>query len=103
MLGGILIIVGIAVLVQNLGGPALNNWWALFILFPAVGCFGTAWNTYQNAGGRLTAAGRSSLIAGLAFTMGSAIFLFDLNWMVMGPVLLILAGISILMNVVIPG
>lgn len=100
--GAILILLGIVFLAQNLGALALNNWWALFILLPAVGSFGTAWRLYQNAGGRLTAPARGSLIGGLVFTMIAAVFLFNLNWTWFGPLLIILAGIGLLFNSILP-
>jgi hypothetical protein len=96
--GAILIVLGLVFLMQNLGVLALNNWWALFILIPAIGSFTAAWRTYQNAGGRLTAASRGSLIGGLVLTMIAAVFLFNLNWAWFGPVLIILAGIGLLLN-----
>jgi hypothetical protein len=35
--------------------------------------------------------------------MVAAIFLFDLNWTVLGPVLIVLAGLGLLLNVILPG
>lgn len=101
--GAILIILGIIFLLQNMGALALENWWALFILLPAVGAFGNAWRAYQNSGGRLTAPARGSLIGGLVLTMIAAVFLFNLQWGILGPVILILAGIGILLNTFLPG
>jgi hypothetical protein len=102
--GGLLIVIGVAFLLQNLGALTLGgNWWALFILIPAVGAFAAAWRSYQNAGGHLNAAARGSLIGGLILTMVAAIFLFNLNWGLLGPVLLVLAGIGILLNTSLPG
>ena len=100
--GAILIVLGIVFLMQNLGSFYLNNWWALFILIPAIGAFMAAWRTYQAAGGRLTAASRGSMIGGLVLTMIAAIFLFNLNWTWFGPALIILAGIGLLLNATLP-
>ena len=102
-LGGVILIaLGIIFLLQNFGLPVLDNWWALFILLPAVGAFGNAWRDYQNAGGRLTASARWSLIVGLILTIVTAIFLFNLNWGLLGPVLIILAGLGLLLNALLP-
>jgi len=101
--GGVLIIIGIFVLLQNMKIVSLNNWWAFFILIPAIGAFASAWRAYQNTQGHLTVAARGSLMVGFILTMVTAIFLFNLNWMILGPVLLILAGIGILINAIIPG
>jgi hypothetical protein len=101
--GGILVLLGIIFLLQNMGVAFLSNWWALFILIPAFGAFSAAWKTYQDSGGHLNIAARGSLIAGLVLTMVAAIFLFNLNWTILGPALLILAGIGILLNTLLPG
>jgi hypothetical protein len=104
IVGAILIILGLVFLVQNLGGMILlNNWWALFILIPAVGAFGAAWRTYQAAGGHLTLPARGSLVVGLILLLVTAIFLLNLSWTLLGPIVIILAGIGLLLNVIIPG
>jgi hypothetical protein len=100
--GAILIALGIILILQNAGMLALNNWWALFILLPAVGAFASAWRSYQQAEGHLTVAARSSLIGGLVLTLVAAVFLFNLNWGSVGPVLLILGGIGLLLNTLLP-
>lgn len=102
ILGAILILIGIFVILQNLTTFDLENWWALFIMIPALGAFGNAWRTY-NRDGRLSAPARTSLISGFILTMITCVFLLDLNWTILGPVLLILAGAGLLLNAVLPG
>jgi uncharacterized membrane protein YjjP (DUF1212 family) len=87
---------------QNLTSFSLENWWALFILIPALGAFGNAWKSYQSSK-HLSAPVRASLISGIILTMVAAIFLLNLNWAIIGPVLLILAGAGLLINVMLPG
>ncbi len=101
--GAILLLLGVIFLLQNMGALTLNNWWALFIMIPALGAFGAAWRAYQAADGRLTAAARGSLIGGLILTLITAIFLFELSWGVLGPIVIILAGIGLLLNAFLPG
>ncbi len=101
ILGAILIVIGVIIMLQNYTSFTLNNWWALFILIPAIGAFGTTWRIYQNQG-RLTASARASLIGGIVLTMVTAIFLFNLNWSILGPVLLMLAGVGLILNVILP-
>jgi hypothetical protein len=100
--GAILILIGIFIMLDNLAGFTLENWWALFIMIPALGAFGNAWRAYQNDG-RLSRQARASLVSGVILTMVTAVFLLGLNWTILGPVLLILAGAGILLNVIIPG
>jgi hypothetical protein len=101
--GAILILLGIAFLLQTLGIFDLDNWWALFIMLPAVGAFESAWREYKDAGSRLNSKARGSLILGFILTMVTAVLLFELNWSVLGPILIILAGIAILTNALLPG
>jgi hypothetical protein len=101
--GGVILIgLGLLLLLQNLGGLQLENWWALFILIPAIGGLGAAWSNYQEAGGRMTRHVRSSLFGSLILILVTAIFLFSLDWLIFGPLLLILGGGILLLNTVIP-
>jgi hypothetical protein len=101
--GAVLIALGIILLLSYLGNFYLENWWALFILIPAIGAFGNAWRTYQQEGNRLTASARGSLIGGSILVLITAIFLFNLNWALLGPIILIVIGLTLLLNFVIPG
>ena len=47
VVGAILILVGIFIMLPNLTAFSLQNWWALFILIPAVGAFANAWRGFQ--------------------------------------------------------
>ena len=98
--GLVLIVLGAMFLMRNTGSfdVPLQNWWALFILIPAVGAFDTAFRTYRAAGDQLTAPARGSLLVGLVLSFVSAIFLFDISWTFFGPVLIILVGIGIIFN-----
>jgi hypothetical protein len=95
-------LLGIFLVLQNLTSFELQNWWALFILIPALGSFGNAWRVYQNDG-RLSGSARASLTSGIILTMVTAIFLFNLSWTIFGPVLLILAGVGLLLNIALRG
>lgn len=103
--GILLILLGIAFLLQNMGTYAipLTNWWALFILLPALGAFDAAYRAYKNAGNHLHASARGSVLGGLILTFIAASFLFNFDWNIFGPILIILAGIGILINYMLPG
>ncbi len=97
--GAVLILLGVIFLLENAGIFSLKNWWALFILIPALAAFASAWDRYQASGNRLTAAVRGSLFGGLILVLVTAIFLFDLGSVVwLWPALLILAGVGLLVN-----
>ena len=101
--GAVLILIGVAFLLRNTGVYDLRNWWALFILIPAVSAFSAAWAAYRASGGHLTAAARGSLVAGLLFTFVTFIFLFNVNFGLFWPVLLIFGGLAILVSAILPG
>jgi peptidoglycan/LPS O-acetylase OafA/YrhL len=100
IVGLILIVLGTMFLMNNLGtfNIPIKNWWALFILIPAVGSFDTALRAYRRAGNRLDRVARSSLLVGLVLTFVTVMFLLDLSWSFFGPVLLILAGIGLVLT-----
>jgi hypothetical protein len=99
--GAILIGLGILFLLNNLNVFYVENWWALFILLPAVGAFTTAWKTYRQER-LLSSPVRANLIGGTILTLVAAMFLFNLDWMIFGPILLILAGVGLAINALLP-
>jgi 4-hydroxybenzoate polyprenyltransferase len=99
--GVILIALGVIFLLQNVRGFYLNNWWALFILIPALGSFADAWNIYRQQG-RVSRRVRGALVSGCVFLLITATFLFNWNWGIVLPVLLIIWGITMLLNSLLP-
>jgi hypothetical protein len=99
--GVVLIVLGVIFLLQSVRGFTLNNWWALFILIPAFGSFADAWNAYRQTG-RLSRRVRGGLISGCVFLLITATFLFNWNWGLVLPVLLITWGVTILLNSLLP-
>ena len=97
ILGGILILIGVIFLARNVTDWDLGNWnwWALFILIPALGSLANAWRIYQ-AEGRVTAAMRGPLVGGFALLLVTTILLFDLDWGTMWPLFLIIIGVGAL-------
>ncbi|MCP4423676.1 MAG: hypothetical protein GY803_04205 [Chloroflexi bacterium] len=95
--GVILIAIGAVFLFTNLTGFHLHNWWALFILIPALSNFGNAWGSYQRHG-RLTKSARGSLTGGMILTLIASAFLFSLDWGLIWPLFLIIGGVSALFS-----
>ncbi len=98
--GAVLIVLGIVFLLQNLGSTSffLNNWWALFILIPAIGAFERGMRMYREAGNQFTRGARSALFSGLIMLLVTVVFLFNLDLSLLGPAILILIGVSLLAN-----
>lgn len=96
--GGLVLIgLGVLFLIQNFYSISLDNWWGLIFLIPALGAFANAWGDYSKEA-KLTAQGRGSLFGGIALVLLTAIVLFDLDWGIFIPILIILTGIGLLLN-----
>jgi hypothetical protein len=92
--GVVLIVLGVAFLLERAGYLALTgNWWALFIYLAAAGCFANVWRAYRMAG-RFGQAATGSLIWGLVLTVVATILFFDLLWDVWWPAILIAVGVG---------
>ena len=99
--GGVLLMMGLLLLVSNLTGAPFNNWWALFILIPALGSLYIALKNYGEIGA-MTEAVRKPMTGGLILLMVSVMFLFDLNWAALWPFFLIIAGGMLLLTAIWP-
>jgi len=102
--GLILIVLGGAFLMRNMGNFyfPFTNWWALFILIPALGALDRAYRAYRNAGNQFTVFARNSGFVGVILLIVTGMFLFNFNWTFYGPMLLILVGLGVLLNSMLP-
>ena len=100
--GLIVIIIGVVFLGKNAGwfgsGWGFHNWWALFILIPTFGSFGGAWRTYHANGNRLGGDVARTLMTGFLLLAVTIIFLLELDWGKVWPVLLVIVGIGLLLG-----
>ena len=96
--GVILTLLGAILLMRNTGIlPNIGNWWALFILIPASAGYSAAFKELRDTGTMLQKT-RSGLIFSVLLTVIAAIFLFQLDIRIFGPMILILFGLSIFLN-----
>ena len=93
----ILIAVGVAFLLRNIGFDLPHNWWALLLLIPALGAFGNAWRAWAYYG-ELRGPAIGSLLGGLILLGLTVIFFYDIqvDWDLLWPGLLILLGVVLL-------
>lgn len=99
IVGVVFIALGLLFLLSNvLDVSFVTNWWAVFILIPALYSLNGAWQSYREHG-RLTAKGRSSLVGGLLVLTVALIFLLSLDWGIVWPVFIIIIGLGILLQV----
>ena len=94
LLGVLFIALGAAFFAQSYFGLGFRNWWALFILIPAVFAFSTAYYAWK-AGHTTTATSQAAI--GLVITTVAAIFLLDIAWRLAWPFLFLEAGIGLLL------
>jgi hypothetical protein len=100
--GVILIVIAVILIMRNLNMVTFTNWWAFFILIPALGSFETARQMYQQDGGRFTTRSRGSAFVGGILLVVTVTFLLNLNWVIVGPALLLLGGLGVLVNSLLP-
>ena len=97
--GFILVTLGLIFLLQNIGVLGRHvNWWAIFIFIPAFGSFAGAWAALQHSDGRFNTAVRSALGSGLIITTVAVMFLFGMDWGLWWPLMLIMPGLSLILN-----
>jgi hypothetical protein len=95
--GVVLILVGGVLLFANLTGFELRNWWALFILIPAISNFNQAYDAYR-ASGSFDKATATSAFWGVFFVLLSGTFLLGLSFGVIWPAFLILGGLMLILG-----
>jgi hypothetical protein len=96
-----LIVLGGLFLLQNLTPFRVVNWWAIFILIPAVGSFATAWRRYRDSG-RLSSGARNALFGGMIFTTVALLFLLNLDLGKFWPIFVIAGGLAVMVNALLP-
>ena len=96
--GAAFVLLGVIFILQTLHIIALDNWWALFILIPAVGSFAGAVRNFRRNGNRFTRSVSGSIGGGLFFTAITLLFLFNADWGRWWPIFIVLAGVSILLG-----
>lgn len=96
--GVILIVGGMILFAQQFGwlGPRYN-WWALFILIPALASLGGAFTALAQTG-KFNAAVRGGLGGGIVLLTLAFMFLFGLDWTIWWPLMVLAGGLSIFLE-----
>jgi hypothetical protein len=101
--GLILIGIGAIYLLNELGIlPELTNWWALFLLLPAVAALSAGVGAYRHNGGRWTPAVVFPLLGSLLLASLAAAFLFGFDYGWLWPLFLIAGGLLLLAGTFFP-
>jgi len=105
IIGAIVLIgLGVIFLLKQYGIdiPLFQNWWAFFILLPAIGAFWTGYTAYQREG-RWTNEARGAIVGGVFIALVAFAFLLQLDWGKIWPLFLIIPGIFLLFDIWGPG
>ncbi len=95
--GLVLISIGVIFLLTNSGVFYLQNWWALFILYPAIMKLGQAIQSYRRDG-RFSHRVRGAFTGGLILTVVASTFLFNWNWGSIWPLFLVIIGLGAVLS-----
>ena len=101
--GVVLIIVGLAFIVENLNLPFIKNgnWWAVFLLIPIVAILDDIYRIYSTTPEGKSGAIASKVVGLLVLGIVMVIFLFGVQLGIYWPVLLIAVGLALLVAAVI--
>jgi hypothetical protein len=95
--GGLfLVLIGGALFVSRVLGIELENWWALFILMPALVMFGVGWMIPRRENGRFSFFSRLFFAAGLVVLVVAGMFLVNLDWSVWWPLMIVAPGAGLI-------
>ena len=95
--GGLfLVFVGGAIFLSKVLGIQLENWWALFILVPALTMFGIGWAIPRPDNGRFHLISRLFFATGLVVLVVAGMFLMNLDWSVWWPLMIVTPGVSLI-------
>jgi hypothetical protein len=88
---------GVALLLFNDSGLGFENWWAFFILLPAIGSLkkGLAMRTET---GHFPQAAREAVGWGVIMMVVALFFLIGLSWNMFWPIILIVVGMIVIVN-----
>jgi len=96
--GIVLVVLGIVFFLQQTGNLTEHfNWWALFILIPAVSSLTGMYYAIRNSG-TFNQTARSAAGTAVVFFTLSFMFLFNLDWAIYWPLMVLAVGFSILIG-----
>lgn len=95
--GLVLVVIGVMYLLQETEVlPSLTNWWALFLLLPALGMLSAALGAFQRNGHRVTSAVVLPLLGGLLMVGLTVVLYFGLSLGWLWSLVLIAGGLLLI-------
>jgi hypothetical protein len=98
IIGFALLITGGVLLVRNLAGWQIDNWWFVLLIIPSIAAFATAWRRYNVNGSAQRSAIIRPIMIGIVFLLAAVFLLFNLDGKIILPVLLIVVGVIAFMS-----
>ncbi|MEP7240033.1 MAG: hypothetical protein ABI697_04025 [Devosia sp.] len=95
--GVIILIVGLIFLAGNFGFHLPDNWWAIFVLVPAVAALVSAVRFWREDGAMTNRVAGAAIGGVLMLAVALALF-FGVNWGIFWPVILIIIGAGIILR-----
>ncbi|MCB8966814.1 MAG: hypothetical protein H6660_07940 [Ardenticatenaceae bacterium] len=93
--GALLVLGGLLFLWIRLSG-AWANWWSVFILIAALALWGVAWGVGRYENGRSHFIARSNAALGFIIFTVAIMFLFDMDWSIWWPLMILTPGLGLL-------
>lgn len=87
--------IGVIFLINEITNFQIINWWAIFILVPAVLNWGNAYKLFQETG-TITKEVIQMVLTSLFPVIVASIFFFDMDWGKVWPVFIIIGGVTAL-------
>ena len=95
--GGLsLLLLGGALFLLSVLQVSLDNWWALFILMPALVLFGIGRAIPRGENGRFSLPSRLFFASGLVVLVVAVMFLLNLDWSVWWPLMIVAPGAALM-------
>jgi hypothetical protein len=101
IIGLALLLIGGILLIRNLVGVQIDQWWFILLIIPSIAAFTTSWRRYRSFGRSQRKVVVRPMLLGFIFLLAAVIPLFNLSGHIIFPLLLIMAGVVALVVVLI--
>ena len=101
IIGLALLLIGGILIIRNLVGGQIDQWWFILFIIPSAAAFTTSWRRYRSFGRSQKWIVIRPMLLGFLFLLAAVIPLFALNGGIILPLLIIMAGMIALIMVLI--
>lgn len=94
--GMLLVLLGLLLVCLNVLKYRVENWWAIFVALPALLLFAVGQVLPRSDNGRYSAITRFFFASGFIVAVVAGMFLFNLNWGIWWPLMIVTPGVALL-------